>query len=103
MSTMFLDDQPCCPELNCSACPATGPLAVRVRGHRAEFGISLEEAAERAGMSLEQWEQLETGTWIPETYQERQAVTRGLDGADMTAVSFWAWMSLDGARVEARC
>ena len=103
MSMFVLDDQPCNHQLDCASCPAQGPLAGAVRRHRADFHIPLEEAAGRAGLPVEQWEQLEAGTWVPETYEERRAVTRGLEGADMTAVSFWAFCSQEGDRLDTCC
>jgi hypothetical protein len=103
MSTFFLDDQPCNQPVGCSFCPAQSPLAGAVRRHRAHFQISLEGAAEGAGLPVEQWEQLEAGTWIPATYAERWAVTCGLEGADLAAVSFWAFCSQEGVRLDTCC
>jgi len=44
---------------------------------RQEQGISIEDAAERAGLSVEQWQEMETGQ-VPESWQQLCAVAEGL-------------------------
>jgi len=75
-------------------------LAYGVRMHRAEFGITLEEAAGRAGVSVEHWAELEAGTWIP-SVDEVDIVTNGLKGASLWAVAFWAYSSRE--RIDMLC
>ncbi len=91
MSITFLDARPTDPALY---------LAYGVRMHRAEFGITLEEAAGRAGVSVERWAELEAGTWIP-TVDEIYIVNRGLKGSDLLAVAFWGRCSRD--RIDMLC
>ncbi len=91
MSMTFLDERPTNPAQY---------LAYGVRVHRAEFGITLEEAAVRAGIRVERWAELEAGTWIP-SVDEIDIVTDGLRGADLGAVAFWAYCSRNG--VDALC
>jgi len=75
-------------------------LAYGVRMHRAEFGITIEEAAGRAGVSVERWAELETGARIP-SVEEIDIVINGLRGASLWAVAFWAYCSRNG--VDALC
>ncbi len=93
MSMSFLGLRPSSPALS---------LACGVRTHRAEFGISIEEAAEQAGVSVERWAELEAGTWIP-AVEEVEIVSRGLRGADLLAVAYWARCSREGVEMLCHC
>ena len=44
---------------------------------RQERGISIEDAAERAGFSIEEWQDMEAGQ-VPESWQQLCAVAEGL-------------------------
>jgi len=48
-----------------------------IQGIREEKGLSLEEAALRAGMTVEQWEAVEAGQ-VPETWEQVCAMAEGL-------------------------
>jgi len=44
---------------------------------RQERGLSIEDAAERAGLSIEEWQDMEAGQ-VPESWQQLCAVAKGL-------------------------
>jgi DNA-binding XRE family transcriptional regulator len=44
---------------------------------REERGISIEDAAERAGLSIENWQDLEAGQ-VPESWEQLCALAKGL-------------------------
>jgi transcriptional regulator with XRE-family HTH domain len=68
------------------AIPSPGdPFAVACRLQREELGLSQPQAAERAGMSAEQWESIERGAWVPMEVPELRAIARALD-ADVVNV-----------------
>jgi len=45
---------------------------------REERGLSLENAAERAGLSTEEWQDMEAGQVVPESWKQLCAVAKGL-------------------------
>jgi transcriptional regulator with XRE-family HTH domain len=61
------------------------PFAVACRLQREELGLSQQQAAERAGMCVEQWESIERGAWMPFEVPELRAIARALD-ADVVNV-----------------
>ena len=80
-----------CPEVP----PSASPLACAVRGQRADYELTIQHAVNLSGLSVEQWQQLEAGTWIPNGFEEIEAVARGI-GADGTMISFLALISREG-------
>lgn len=65
----------------------------RMFGHFIESGrekasLSIEQAAELAGMSVEDWTGLEVGTWLPATRRQFRSIagTLDLDWATMTRI-----------------
>ncbi len=61
------------------------PFSMACRLQREELGLTQEQAAERAGMSLEQWDSIERGAWVPMEAPELIAIARSLD-ADVVNV-----------------
>ena len=59
--------------------PGGDPFAIACRLQRQELGLTRQQAAERAGMSLEQWDTIEQGTWVPQDLPELKAVARVLE------------------------
>jgi hypothetical protein len=65
----------------------------RMFGHfiesgREKAGLSIEQAACLAGMSVEDWTGLEVGTWLPATRQQFRSIAAALniDWAVMTSI-----------------
>lgn len=75
--------------------PAASPLACAVRGQRTDMELTIQHAANLSGLSVELWQQLEAGTWIPDSFEDVEAVARGI-GADGTMISFLALISREG-------
>lgn len=61
------------------------PFSMACRLQREELGLSQQQAAERAGMSVEQWNSIERGEWVPLEAPELRAIARALD-ADVVNV-----------------
>jgi transcriptional regulator with XRE-family HTH domain len=66
-------------------------LASYTRRRREELGLSLERAAELAGLELSEWCALEAG-WVPEDMYRLQAIA-GTLGASWADYSFLALMA----------
>jgi hypothetical protein len=76
-------------------CLASSPLAKAIRHRRSYFELNIQHASELSGLSVEIWQQLEDGTWIPEGYEHIKAVARGVE-ADITMISILALASREG-------
>ena len=50
-----------------------------IQSGREKAGLSIEQAAELAGMSAEDWAGLEVGTWLPATRRQFRALSGTLD------------------------
>jgi transcriptional regulator with XRE-family HTH domain len=66
-------------------------LASYTRRRRQELGLSLERAAELAGLKLSEWDALEAG-WVPEDLRLIQAIAGTLE-TDWAEFSFLALMT----------
>jgi hypothetical protein len=76
-------------------CLASSPLAKTIRHRRSYFELSMQHASELSGLSVEIWQELEDGTWIPEGYEDIKAVARGVE-ANITMISILALASREG-------
>jgi hypothetical protein len=59
-----------------------------IESGREKAGLSVAQAAELAGMSLEDWTGIEVGTWLPNTRRQFRAIAAALDldWATMTSI-----------------
>lgn len=59
-----------------------------IQSGREKAGLSIEQAAELAGMSAEDWAGIEVGTWLPTTRQQfrSMAAALGLEWATMASI-----------------
>ncbi len=73
-------------------CPAEAPLALLVRHDRQFLQLTRERAAELAGVSVDQWRQLESGDWIPRSYRQLAAIAQTLERRRdyLTTAMFWS-------------
>ncbi len=55
------------------------PLPVLFRYRRQQLEMSIEEAAARAGLAVEQWRALEAGEWLPLKWEITKAVCDALE------------------------
>ena len=67
-------------------------LAVTVRAQRQALGISVEQAAARAGMSPEHWAALEEGDWLPKDYRTEKKIAAAVE-ADEFHVGYFTLLS----------
>ncbi len=76
--------------------PAEAPLALLVRHDRQFLQLTLERAAELAGLSVDQWRQLESGEWIPH-YRQLAAIAQTLERRRdyLTMAMFWSQLRTD--------
>jgi len=50
-----------------------------IESGREKAGLSIEQAAELAGMGVEDWTGLEVGTWLPNTRRQFRSIAAALD------------------------
>jgi transcriptional regulator with XRE-family HTH domain len=79
-----------------ASAPATNPyrhiLGAAVESRRLQMGLTVDDAAVRAGFEPRQWIQLELGAWAPEDDITIYAIAASLK-CDPTAISFLALVS----------
>ena len=89
MSMLSSKDKPC-PECR------RRTFANAVHNTRLARGLSVQRAAQLAGLGIRQWVALEAAEWVPEDGPELQAITHALQGEYITA-SFLALVSREAA------
>jgi transcriptional regulator with XRE-family HTH domain len=50
-----------------------------IQSGREKAGLSVEQAAELAGMCVEDWAGIEVGTWLPNTRRQFRSIAAALD------------------------
>ncbi len=70
---------------------APAPLALLVRHDRQFLQLTIERAAELAGVTVDQWRELEYGEWIPH-YRQLAAIAQTLERRRdyLTMAMFWS-------------
>ena len=78
MSTMYapLPSNPLIDDIRCAWAQLFGMF---VRSIRKKTGCSMEEAASRIDMTVEEWEQVEAGTLLPNTPDQVRVLAYALD------------------------
>jgi transcriptional regulator with XRE-family HTH domain len=73
--------------------PLANALGEFVRGRREKLGMTVRQAADRAGLLPFHWIQLELGSWVPDDNDPDQEVIADALDMNPVIVSFYALVS----------